>query len=339
VASRERYRSLYDAAPTGYLTLDFDGRIVEANLSVGVMLQVPRSTLIGRLLSDFVAVHCQDRWLLARRNLAEGNRRADLNLDSVSVGGGLVDTQVVGTTVAAGAGGPQMIQLAVIDVTELRRTERALQSAVAAATLAEERERRKLAADLHDDAAQLLALASMKLHAFREVVEPERSGRIDDLEKLLDEIRRRIASLSFQLSPPLLHDVGLVAAVEWLAEDLETTHGLVTTIVEEQELVLDENVRVTFYRSIRELLLNVVKHSGVKQAVVRMSHEGGMARVAVEDTGVGMPRLAKRYGFGLLALRDRVEQMGGSLDARGSMGHGTEVVVRLPIAVDLEEGE
>jgi signal transduction histidine kinase len=215
-------------------------------------------------------------------------------------------------------------------VTELRRTERALQAAVAAATLAEERERRKLAADLHDDAGQLLSLASLKLQALAHADEAERGAWLADLENLLREIRSRISSLSFQLSPPLLHDVGLIAALLWLADNLEQSHGLILKIVEEQELELDENARVTLYRAIRELLLNVVKHAGVKEARVTVSHEGSMARVAVEDTGVGMPSTARRSGFGLLALRERIESLGGSLETRGTPGHGTTVVVRLP---------
>src|SRR4029434_562943 len=112
-------------------------------------------------------------------------------------------------------------------------------------TLAEERERRKLAADLHDDAGQLLSLASLKLHALGGTGEMERGARMVELEDLLVEIRRRISTLSFQLSPPLLHDVGLIAAVRWLAEDLETSHGLSAEILEAQELELDENARVT----------------------------------------------------------------------------------------------
>jgi signal transduction histidine kinase len=210
-----------------------------------------------------------------------------------------------------------------------------LQAAVAAATLAEERERRKLAADLHDDAGQLLSLASLKLHSLGEAREGERGARMVELEDLLVEIRRRISSLSFQLSPPLLHDVGLIAALQWLAEDLETSHGLSVKILEEHELKLDENARVTFYRAIRELLLNVVKHAGVKEARVRVSREGGIARIAVEDGGAGMPPRAKRYGFGLLALRERVEQLGGSLETRSTPGSGTTVVVSLPTGLSL----
>ena len=329
-SSNERFRRLYDSAPTGYLTLDSDGMIVEANLSISLILKTRRPQLIGRKLSAYVAPHCQDRWHIARRELIENRTRTDFSLEIVSADGSAIDLQIVGTSAPATAATPSEIHLALIDMTELRRTERALQAAVAAATLAEERERRKLAADLHDDAGQLLSLASIKLHALGEAAKTERGARMVELEDLLAEIRRRISSLSFQLSPPLLHDVGLIAAVQWLAEDLETSHGLSVKIIEEHELELDENARVTFYRAIRELLFNVVKHAGVKEARIRVSREGGMARIAVEDGGVGMPPRAKRYGFGLLALRERVEQLGGSLEARSTPGSGSTVVVSLP---------
>jgi PAS domain S-box-containing protein len=332
-SSNERFRRLYDSAPTGYLTLDSDGMIVEANRSISVILKTPPRQLIGKKLSAYLAPHCQDRWHLARRDLIEGRTRMDLTLEIVSADGSAIDLQIVGTSAPATAATPREIHLALIDVTELRRTERALQAAVAAATLAEERERRTLAADLHDDAGQLLSLASLKLHALGEAGEAERGARMAELEELLVEIRRRISSLSFQLSPPLLHDVGLIAAVRWLAEDLETSHGLSVKIIEEHELKLDENARVTLYRAIRELLLNVVKHAGVKEARLRVSREGEMARIAVEDGGVGMPPRAKRYGFGLLALRERVEQLGGSLETRATPGSGTTAVVRLPSRV------
>jgi PAS domain S-box-containing protein len=330
--SAARFRRLYDSAPIGYLTLDTDGVIVEANLSISELLKTSRQHMIGRKLSEFVTAPCQDRWHLARRDMMSGRRRTDLTLELVSAEGGARDIQVVAMSTGAERREPRESQLALIDVTELRKTERALQAAVVAASLAEERERRKLAADLHDDAGQLVSLASLKLHALRDATEVERGARMVELEDLLGKIRQRIASLSFQLSPPLLHDVGLTAAVQWLAEDLHNNHALNVKIVEEQELDLDENTRVTFYRAIRELLLNVVKHAGVKEARIRIAREAGMARIAVEDSGVGMPPRSKHQGFGLLALRERVEQMGGSLETRSTPGSGTTVVVSLPAA-------
>lgn len=333
-ANRERFERLFDSAPAGYLTLDCaDGKIVEANLTIASMLKTPRSELTGQKLSAFIAPRAQDRWHLAQRDLLEGRRRMDLSLEFVSRDGLVIDAQVVAISIDGSPDQPRWMHLSVSDVTELRRTERALQAALAAADLAEERERRKLAADLHDDAGQLLALALLKLHALSDAPETELGARTSELEKLLREVRDRISSLSFQLSPPLLHDVGLPAALRWLAEELESAHRLSTQIVEEDELELDEDVRTAFYRVIRELLINVVKHAGVGEACIRISRDVDVARIAVEDRGVGMPSRAKRYGFGLMAVRERVERLGGTLEARQTAGgRGTTVVVRLPLS-------
>lgn len=338
--SNERFRNLYDSAPTGFITVDFDGRILEANRSITRTLRIPHNGLIGRTLSSFAAAHCQDRLRIALLELAEGRRRKDFHLEVASPESDPIDLQVVGVPSSADGMGSNEIHLALLDVTELRRMERALQAAVTAVTQAEERERQKLAADLHDDAGQLLVLASLKLQAMASAPEVERSVLTNELEKLLGEIRRRISSLSFQLSPPLLRDVGLVAALQWLAEDLATSYGLRVKIVQEQELKLDENTRIAFYRALRELLLNVVKHAGVKDATLHISRTGEMARISVEDAGVGMPRPSGRHGFGLVALRDRIEQLGGSVEIFSNPTRGTTVSVSLPSSLehDIEGG-
>lgn len=338
-ASKEHYRRLYDSAPIGYVTLDADAVIVEANLAISILLKTPRSGLIGKKFGAFVAPHHQDRWYLGRQGAADGRRRMVLDLELVSAAGSALYAQLVGTAVGGDDSAAGEVRLAVLDVTQLRETERALQAAARAASLAEERERRTLAADLHDDAGQLLSLASLKLHALGDAPEVERGPRMREMEELLAEIRRRISSLSFQLSPPLLHDVGLGAALEWLAENLRDSYGLVVTIAGETQLELDEPTRVAFFRASRELLLNVAKHAGVKEARVRIWEQGDVVRVAVEDDGVGLSPEAPRHGFGLLALRERAEQLGGTLETRAGAGRGTTVVVSLPRRLPPPENE
>ena len=339
VESNERFRNLYDSAPTGFLTVDFDGLILEANRSIAQILKTPHNGLIGRRLSSLVASHCQDRLRIALVELSTGQERKDLMLTIALPGSGAIDLQVVGVLAAAGGMRPNDIHLALIDVTDLRRIERALQVAVTAVAQAEERERQKLASDLHDDAGQLLVLASIKLRALGDAPEEERRALEEELENLLVEVRSRISSLSFQLSPPLLRDVGLVAALHWLAEDLAKSYGLKVKVVEEQELKLNENTRIAFFRAIRELLLNVVKHAGVKEATIHIARIGEMARISVEDAGVGIPPLSSRRGFGLLALRDRIEQLGGSVGIFGSPKRGTTIAVSIPNSLENDDQE
>jgi signal transduction histidine kinase len=219
-----------------------------------------------------------------------------------------------------------------LDVSELRSLARSLREAATAASLAEQRERRALASDLHDEVGQLLTLASLRLRALADAPSDRSADEIPKLQELLAETRRRVSSLSFELSPPLLHDVGLVAAAEWLAESKLRNYGLVVHVAKTAELVLDEATRVTLFRALRELLVNVAKHAKVGEAQVRIWREENVARISVEDSGIGFDPAARHEGFGLLALRDRVGQMGGSVEIASAIGNGTRIVVSVPAA-------
>jgi two-component system sensor histidine kinase UhpB len=337
--AKERYRLLYETAPIGFLTLDAEGKITDANLTAAALLQLPRSRLVGRKLSRFVTPRHQDRWHLERRALASGAERRNLELDLVLSDGTPLHAQLVGSGTPEMDGAPGTIRLALLDDTELRSLARTLRKAATAAALSEHQERRALATELHDDAGQLLALASLKLRALGDSEAGQGAVGIREVEDVLAETRRRISSLSFQLSPSLLHDVGLVAAAHWLAEDKEQRFGLVVRIERGEELELDEAARVTLFRALRELLLNVIKHARVGEARVRIWRAGSMASVAVEDAGIGFDPAAVRSGFGLLALRDRVTQMGGRLETTSAPGSGTRVVVSVPCALRGTDGE
>ena len=337
--AKERYRRLYESAPIGYLTLNGAAVIVEANLTASVLLRRARSKLIGHKLSRFVAPAHQDRWHLERRMLAQSTDRRSLDLDLVLPDGSLLHAQLVTSSTLESGEEPGMLRIGLLDVTELRSLARALHAAAVATSFAEERERRALASDLHDDAGQLLTLASLKLRALADDLGERDNEAIGDLDELLAETRRRISTLSFELSPPLLHDVGLVAAAEWLAERKQHRLGLVVRVAKTEEPVLDETARVTLFRALRELLLNVAKHSKVREAHVRVSRDGEVARISVEDAGAGFDPEARHGGFGLLALRDRVGQMGGSVEIESAAGKGTRIVVSVPAASrDADEG-
>lgn len=335
--SRGRYQHLYESAPIGYLTLDSEGAIVSANLCAAEMLRVPRGQLLGRKLSSFVAAAHQDRWHFARRALMEGGEQRSLELALRLDDASVLD---VGLTASGQLDSDGTINLGMLDMSELRSTERALRKAAAAVSLAEQHERRKLASDLHDDAGQLISLAAIKVRVLASSM-GDRQREFAELSELLANARHRITSLSFQMSPPLLHDVGLLAAVRWLAEDLEQSYGLVVSIVDGPEIPLDEVTRIALFQATRELLINVKKHATVDGARVQIWREGIMARVAVEDAGIGFGsdvgrssfgRTDGRGGFGLLALRERLAQLGGTLEiGSGIDGSGSRVVISLPL--------
>lgn len=224
---------------------------------------------------------------------------------------------------------------------ELRITRNRLRAAAAEATLAEERERRNLATDLHDGLGQLLAFANMRLGMLRSAVECYGlDSRVREIEQLISDVHQRAGSLTFQLSPPVLHDVGFSRAAQWLAEDLEQRLGIHITLEDErQDYPLDEEIRITLYRSLRELLINVAKHAGADAARVRVWSTGRFVGIAVEDEGRGFDTEADSTGYGLFSIRERLNHLGGSMQISSAAGKGTRVVLLAPIARSDRGGE
>jgi len=223
-----------------------------------------------------------------------------------------------------------------------KRLQEQLRSAASETTLAEDRERRRLAVDLHDGLGQLLSASGMRLALLRDSVgDSSLVKEVQAIEAVIAEADELVGSLSFELSPPILHDVGLVAATQWLAEDIELRLGLHVVVVEDggRRPVLDEATRSTLFRALRELLFNVHKHARTDKARVRFSQADGFVKVVVEDEGVGFESMESSSGYGLLSIRERLNHLGGSLEVESVPGEGTRVCMTAPMETEeAEEG-
>ncbi|MBU2548504.1 MAG: PAS domain S-box protein [Proteobacteria bacterium] len=205
--------------------------------------------------------------------------------------------------------------------------------------MAEERERRRLAEHLHDQIGQTLAYSLTRLRGLVDAVpDKEMRSSLDQITGLLQEAIKDTRSLTRDLSPPMLYDFGLGSAVEWLVDEVQRDHGLfVQTEIDEGEGSLDEDIRATIYRVVRELLINVVKHA--QAATVRVSIRAYNRSVScqVEDDGMGFEqpkqgaRLAAGMGFGLFSIRERIEYLGGKFSIVSIPGKGTLVSFFLPL--------
>ena len=148
----------------------------------------------------------------------------------------------------------------------------------------------------------------------------------------------------FELSPPILYDLGFEPAMEWLAEHMQQQYGLVVS-VEDDDLPkpLDNEARVLLFRAVRELLFNVLKHAQASCAIVRMHRDGEHLRVIVEDNGVGFApdklsaSSGKMEGFGLFSIRERLNYFGGRMEIESTPGEVTRVTLSLPLRLDKKE--
>jgi signal transduction histidine kinase len=211
------------------------------------------------------------------------------------------------------------------------------------AAAVEERERRRIAADLHDGVGSSLAAAQLKLDALR--VAPGESARAaltGELSALLAQSIDAMRSLMFDLSPPILYDLGLTAALGWLTEEIEKRYGLRVTFDEQvSEFPLDEVIAASLFRVVRELLINVSKHARVAEANLVLRREKDRVRIEVIDGGAGFEKGVRGngYGFGLFNVRERISRLGGTVEIKTAPGEGTHVTLSVPLPVDRAKEE
>ncbi|MCX7172133.1 MAG: PAS domain-containing sensor histidine kinase, partial [Proteobacteria bacterium] len=208
-------------------------------------------------------------------------------------------------------------------------------------TMAEEKERQTLSQDLHDDLGQVLAMVKLKLSALEKTDEDggniDQQRQVQELESLVDQANRSVRSLSLQLSPPVLHQFGLVPSLVWLAEEFHRAYDLSVHVHEDGNAKpLGTASSNALFRAVRELLINVHKHAKVGKADVDVSVVDERLILSVSDSGIGFDAKntvvpSANGGYGLFSVRERIGYIGGELHIDSSPGNGTVIVLTLPL--------
>ena len=225
----------------------------------------------------------------------------------------------------------QQLATARDQIEELRR--RQVESLTAELLLAEENERRRLARELHDGMNQLITLALLKLAQLRDMTSAGAKDLAIEIERIVEKAGHATRSLTYQLSPPILHDLGFVPALQWLAEDVEQSLGLRVELEEGPDTSgLDERVRLLLFRAVRELLVNVARHAHARNARLTLREREGRLEITVADDGVAFDaeRVGQR-GIGLLGIRERLNHLGGEMRIDSVVNRGTRITLVAPL--------
>lgn len=230
------------------------------------------------------------------------------------------------------------------DALEARVAERTRQLRVLTAALVEteERERRLLAHELHDGLIQLLSLVSIRLSSLRDDSGGAARDGLDGIATLVDEANRDLRGIAAQLSPTILDELGLVPALHWLCDEMRARYGLSVTLADDgRDKPLARAVAATVFRAVRELLVNVAKHAGVRGAEVALRTQGDRLVVTVRDGGQGFDAFATARpsatgGLGLASVRERIGLMGGTFRVDSRPGEGTRAELTAPLATPAE---
>ena len=368
--------AIYENAPLIILLVDGDRRIHKANKEAARFAGGSVTDLFGRASGAALRClrstddprgcgfgpscgHCALRSTIASTVQTGGGRQQIEVTLPFAAGDGEADRTFLVSTLRLDLRGRPMALVTMQDITGRKHVEEALQAAhselearvaertaqlralAAELTQSEERERRRIAQILHDELQQLLVAARLRLEAVRE--RREARALIDDLlriEALIGESNDIARGLSHELSPAVLHEHGLVAGLRWLGQWMNERHGLVVRVDANASVeALEHDVKVLLFQSVRELLFNVIKHSGVKRACVRMRVTADrQVTILVSDRGRGIEPVRARecrmssMGFGLFGIRERLAFVGGQMDVVGKPGGGARfrLVVPLP---------
>lgn len=217
---------------------------------------------------------------------------------------------------------------------ELLAYQQRLRSLAAELTFAEERQRRLIAAAVHDSVGQALAFTLMRLKMVMQDANDRQRENLQQMEQMLQKAIAEARSLTLQLSPPILYSIGLSAALKWLSEQTTELHGLLVHFTADDPLPpLSDEARIVLFQSARELLNNIVKHAQAHNAYMHVGLQDGDLFVRVSDDGVGFnpDSLARVATFGLFSVRERLAHLGGRLEIKSRPGQGSTLTVFLPL--------
>ncbi len=353
--SEERLKILFESAPDAIYLIDPEGRFMDGNRAVMELIGFAKDEVIRKSLAE-IGLLSDGQLSKAKANLkkvATGEHSGSNEYTLKRKDGSYVSVEVRIFPVRIGG---KLLTLGIArNITEHKRTEKELlehqaklKSLASQLSLTEERERHRLATDLHDQISQSLVISKIKLDQLRKSsTSDEFNEPLEDVCNCLGRIIDDTRTLTFDLSYPILYELGFEAAVaEWLTDQIQEKHEIKTEFVDdEHQKPLDDDIRVLLFRNVRELLINVVKHSQANKVIVSIRKVKDNICVSVEDDGVGFDPVevtsmaTKRAEFGLFSIRERLEQLGGMIVIDSEPGHGSKITMTAPLKNEDEADE
>jgi len=346
--TERRSRKIFEEAAIGISLMDMDGYHLDSNPALQEMLGYGGEELLLKSFKDII--HPDDapqsvglfEDLVLRKRESFCRETRYIRKDGQTVWG------QVTVSVLRGPGGESQFAIVMSqDITmrrkaedEIRRNQARLQSLASELSLTEERERRRLANDLHDHIGQTLAVSKIKLGVLQKTVTvPDIANPLREVRELIEKMIQDTRSLTFELSVPVLYELGFEAAVEWFAKHIRTQHGLQVEFTPDTvPIPVDDELKVLLFRSVRELMINIVKHAQARHAWVNIIRRNdGRVCIEVKDDGVGINGSQGAVsedngrGFGLFSIRERLHYLGGGVDVVSGQDAGTQVTLMLPL--------
>jgi PAS domain S-box-containing protein len=345
--SERKYRNLIETAHDLIWSVNAEGRITFINEAARRLYGYSPEELIGKSFADVISPEHVERDMdLFRKFVVHGEGIVNYETTLISTDGIPVVLSTNAALLRDDEGNVLGVMATSKDITAYRRAEEALKasstrlrSLSSQLSLIEERERRKIADELHDQIGQYLALAKIKSGELRAspAFSVDLVNSVSVVRELIDKAIQYTRSLTAELSSPLLYELGLEAAVQALTEQFQKKYGLGIDFRKKgHHKALSEKTLVVLYKAVRELLINIIKHARADKATVSVWSGETDVRVSVEDDGIGfdvskIDAPGEDNKFGLFNIRERVESIGGEFTIESRPGYGTRVFLVVPL--------
>jgi PAS domain S-box-containing protein len=327
------YSAMVEKMQQGAAMLDARGCVVYCNLSLARLLGVPRETVIGRLLLDFVALEDQPAYQTLRQENETASNEGEIRLQ-------LADGSQISANFSFSLLSRDKSAIGVL-ITDLTSQKQQMEFAARLQNLQDE-ERRRLARELHDSVGQTLAALSMNIGIIQtqsHKLDAAVARAVSDNAALVEQVSREIRTISHLLHPPLLDVAGLASALRWYVDGFSERSNIKVELEIPGDFGrLPDEVEIAVFRIVQECLTNIHRHSGSTTAAILLRQESDNLIVRVQDRGKGIPREKQHElieagggGVGFAGMRERLRRLGGTLEIQ-SDGSGTAVSAIFKVA-------
>ncbi|MBU0908158.1 MAG: PAS domain S-box protein [Proteobacteria bacterium] len=346
--SRDYVDNIIGSMNDTLVVLDRDSRISSVNKATCELLGYEADELIGRDIHKILPLEEIFFSESGFRQVLAGEKIINLEIDYLAKDDTSVPMLFSAAVLKDKEGGIEGVVGIARDITERRKAEEALRQSEkelrflsAQILTAQEKERRRLSVELHDELGQSLMVLKLKVRAIQRTWGDAETGlkkECDAVINYINEVTENVRRLSRDLSPSILEDLGLTIAVRRLVESSGKLYNITCSLdMTELDGLFSRDQKITVYRIVQECLTNIAKHSKASHVAVTLRRQKDSFFFRVEDDGQGFDvqdaygRDHAKYGLGLSAMNERVRMLGGSLDVWSRQGTGTRISFTLPL--------
>lgn len=347
--SEARFRAFFDNANTGIAATDENGYVSYFNEAFRSMLGYDDERLRAMNFSEFTHPDDVRAELQILDDICTGKRDSyRMEKRYLKADGSVIWIDLSSAAIRDAFGRITNLIAVVHDITEskeaalaLAQSRQKLRALATHQTRVLEEDRKHIAREIHDELGQLLTALKMDISLLRLNFgdNPNLHRKSEEMRQLVDKTMAVVRQVATNLRPSAL-DLGLVPAIEWLAEDFSARWEIPCTVeAGDGEIILHDMLATTIFRVVQESLTNIARHAGATKVSINLTHDHRMLHLVVRDNGCGFDMVAagKKKGFGFFGMRERVLSAGGQLSVDSAPGKGTTLSITLPMRKDIQQ--